>query len=254
VSKELVISATRHETRVATLEDDSLVEISIERASEHALAGNIYKGRVSRVLPGMQSAGAAPRHTAGFSCRRAGIPESPAWAALAAPSRLPVQCGQPAPAGAARRRDGARPDPARGAQPAIEGRRGHHCGRSGAIRSGQPRRGAGDVLGVSVGEQDTYRRSGGQGARCGRVDIQQRTAAIADAETGPAQIRDVCRRRPQRGSSAARRTAAGTSRCARRYSHWLRSRPASTRSTRRENSARGRHRPNRRTIRPATRA
>ena len=56
MSKELVISATRHETRVATLEDDRLVEVAIERASEHALAGNIYKGRVSRVLPGMQSA------------------------------------------------------------------------------------------------------------------------------------------------------------------------------------------------------
>ena len=56
MSKELVISANRHETRVATLEDDQLVEIAIERASEHALAGNIYKGRVSRVLPGMQSA------------------------------------------------------------------------------------------------------------------------------------------------------------------------------------------------------
>ncbi len=56
MSKELVISATRHETRVATLEDDKLVEIAIERSSEHALAGNIYKGRVSRVLPGMQSA------------------------------------------------------------------------------------------------------------------------------------------------------------------------------------------------------
>jgi len=56
LSKELVVSSTAHETRVATLEDDRVVEISIERASEHALAGNIYKGRVSRVLPGMQSA------------------------------------------------------------------------------------------------------------------------------------------------------------------------------------------------------
>jgi len=56
LSKELVVSATAHETRVATLEDDRVVEISIERASDHALAGNIYKGRVSRVLPGMQSA------------------------------------------------------------------------------------------------------------------------------------------------------------------------------------------------------
>ena len=56
MSKELVVSSTVHETRVATLDDDRVVEISIERATEHALAGNIYKGRVSRVLPGMQSA------------------------------------------------------------------------------------------------------------------------------------------------------------------------------------------------------
>jgi Rne/Rng family ribonuclease len=56
VSKELVVSANRHETRVALLDDDKLVELSIERITEHALAGSVYKGRVSRVLPGMQSA------------------------------------------------------------------------------------------------------------------------------------------------------------------------------------------------------
>ncbi len=56
MSKELVVSANRHETRVALLDDDKLVEVSIERIAEHALAGSVYKGRVSRVLPGMQSA------------------------------------------------------------------------------------------------------------------------------------------------------------------------------------------------------
>jgi Ribonuclease G/E len=55
-SKELVISANRHETRVALLEDDQLVEVYFQRANEYSLAGSIHKGRVTRVLPGMQSA------------------------------------------------------------------------------------------------------------------------------------------------------------------------------------------------------
>ncbi|MDQ6677973.1 MAG: ribonuclease, partial [Acidobacteriota bacterium] len=56
MSKELVISATRHETRVAVLEEDQLVEIFYQREKEYSLAGSIHKGRVTRVLPGMQSA------------------------------------------------------------------------------------------------------------------------------------------------------------------------------------------------------
>src|SRR5580698_9848602 len=56
MSKDLVISASPHETRVALLEDGQLCEIYIEREKEFALVGSIYKGRVTRVLPGMQSA------------------------------------------------------------------------------------------------------------------------------------------------------------------------------------------------------
>ncbi len=56
MSKELVISSNRHETRVAMLEDDQLVEVYFQRANEYSLAGSIHKGRVTRVLPGMQSA------------------------------------------------------------------------------------------------------------------------------------------------------------------------------------------------------
>jgi ribonuclease G len=56
MSKELIVSATRHETRVAILEDDQLVEIFHQREKEYSLAGSIHKGRVTRVLPGMQSA------------------------------------------------------------------------------------------------------------------------------------------------------------------------------------------------------
>ena len=56
MSKELVISSNRHETSVAILEDDQLVEIYFQRANEYSLAGSIHKGRVTRVLPGMQSA------------------------------------------------------------------------------------------------------------------------------------------------------------------------------------------------------
>src|SRR5215472_17318113 len=56
MTKELVISSNRHETRVAVLEDDQLVEIYFQRQDEYSLAGSIHKGRVTRVLPGMQSA------------------------------------------------------------------------------------------------------------------------------------------------------------------------------------------------------
>jgi ribonuclease G len=56
MSKELVISANRHETRVAILEDDQVVEVYHQRENEYSLAGSIHKGKVTRVLPGMQSA------------------------------------------------------------------------------------------------------------------------------------------------------------------------------------------------------
>src|SRR5580700_7508226 len=56
MSKELVISANRHEIKLGILEDDQLVEVFFQRANEYSLAGSIHKGRVTRVLPGMQSA------------------------------------------------------------------------------------------------------------------------------------------------------------------------------------------------------
>ena len=56
MSKELIVSTAKHETRVAILEDDQLVEVFHEREKEYSLAGSIQKGRVTRVLPGMQSA------------------------------------------------------------------------------------------------------------------------------------------------------------------------------------------------------
>jgi ribonuclease G len=56
MSKELVISANRHETKVALIEDDLLCEVYFQRSNEYSLAGSIHKGRVTRVLPGMQSA------------------------------------------------------------------------------------------------------------------------------------------------------------------------------------------------------
>src|SRR5690242_20822169 len=56
MQKELFIAASPHETKVAVLENDSLVEVYFERDTNTGLVGGIYKGRVSRVLPGMQSA------------------------------------------------------------------------------------------------------------------------------------------------------------------------------------------------------
>ena len=55
MNKEMIISSSDHDTRVAILEDDQVVEIFIERERSRGVVGNIYKGRVSKVLPGMQS-------------------------------------------------------------------------------------------------------------------------------------------------------------------------------------------------------
>src|SRR5207249_722602 len=52
----LVINADGPETRVALIEKGQLVELYIERRRERGIVGNIYKGRVKRVLPGMQAA------------------------------------------------------------------------------------------------------------------------------------------------------------------------------------------------------
>ncbi|MBN1956780.1 MAG: Rne/Rng family ribonuclease [Desulfuromonadales bacterium] len=56
MTKELVISTTSHETRVALLEGGHIAELYIERERERGIVGNIYKGKVIRVLPGMQAA------------------------------------------------------------------------------------------------------------------------------------------------------------------------------------------------------
>ena len=53
---ELIINAAPYETRVALVENGNIVELYIERPAERGCVGNIYKGRVVRVLPGMQAA------------------------------------------------------------------------------------------------------------------------------------------------------------------------------------------------------
>jgi len=55
MNKEMIISSNGHETRVAILEDDQLAELFVEREQNRGVVGNVYKGRVSKVLPGMQS-------------------------------------------------------------------------------------------------------------------------------------------------------------------------------------------------------
>ena len=56
MTKEMIVSSNDHETMVAILEDDQVVELFIERERNRGVVGNVYKGRVSKVLPGMQSA------------------------------------------------------------------------------------------------------------------------------------------------------------------------------------------------------
>src|ERR1700676_1366340 len=55
MTKEMSLSTTGHETMVAILEDDLVAEIFIERERQRGVAGNVYKGRVSKDLPGLQS-------------------------------------------------------------------------------------------------------------------------------------------------------------------------------------------------------
>jgi ribonuclease G len=56
MNKEMIVASSDHETMVAILEDDQVVELFIERERQRGVVGNVYKGRVSKVLPGMQSA------------------------------------------------------------------------------------------------------------------------------------------------------------------------------------------------------
>src|ERR1700694_4695911 len=54
--REILVNVTPRETRAAVVENGGTLELYIERASRRGLVGNLYKGRVSRVLPGMQAA------------------------------------------------------------------------------------------------------------------------------------------------------------------------------------------------------
>jgi ribonuclease G len=56
MAREIVINATKHESRIAVLDEGQVVELWIERTRRRTIVGNIYKGRVTKVLPGMQSA------------------------------------------------------------------------------------------------------------------------------------------------------------------------------------------------------
>jgi ribonuclease G len=56
MKQEIFINSTPQESRIAVIEDGQLAEFLIERKEEMGIAGNIYKGKVARVLPGMQAA------------------------------------------------------------------------------------------------------------------------------------------------------------------------------------------------------
>jgi len=56
MAKELIVSSSAFEKKIAILEDDLVTEIFVEREQSRSIHGNVYKGRVTRVLPGMQAA------------------------------------------------------------------------------------------------------------------------------------------------------------------------------------------------------
>src|SRR5258708_3003018 len=55
MNKEMIVSSNGHETMVAILEDDLVAEVFVERERQRGVVGNVYKGGVNKVLPGMQS-------------------------------------------------------------------------------------------------------------------------------------------------------------------------------------------------------
>ena len=56
MKKEIFISESMGESRIAIVEEGSLVEVYVEKQDRHRMVGNIYKGQVENVLPGMQAA------------------------------------------------------------------------------------------------------------------------------------------------------------------------------------------------------
>ena len=56
MANKMLVASDAHQTRIAILEDDRLAEIFVERHRHRGVVGNVYKGRVTRVLPGMQAA------------------------------------------------------------------------------------------------------------------------------------------------------------------------------------------------------
>ena len=56
ISEEILVNITPQETRVAIVENGAVQEVCIERESNRGIVGNIYKGKVNRVLPGMEAA------------------------------------------------------------------------------------------------------------------------------------------------------------------------------------------------------
>src|SRR6202022_2836493 len=56
MAREIVINSTKHESRIAVLDEGQVVELWVVRTRQRTIVGNIYKGRVTKVLPGMQSA------------------------------------------------------------------------------------------------------------------------------------------------------------------------------------------------------
>src|SRR6266540_3254799 len=56
MAREIVINSTKHESRIAVLDEGQVVELWVERTRHRTIVGNIHKGRVTKVLPGMQSA------------------------------------------------------------------------------------------------------------------------------------------------------------------------------------------------------
>src|SRR2546426_933603 len=91
MSNILVINASGQETRVALIEQGTISEYYLERKNEKGIVGNIYKGKVVRVLPGMQAAVDAPPGEAGPAAETTRQEAVPAEAAAGAQTAEPAE-------------------------------------------------------------------------------------------------------------------------------------------------------------------
>ena len=96
MSEEILVNVTPRETRVAVIENGMLQELHIERGWRRGIVGNIYKGQIQRVMPGMQAAFVEIGHDRAAFLHASDIVRAAPPAAVAAGEEVPLPAAAPA--------------------------------------------------------------------------------------------------------------------------------------------------------------